>query len=202
MFAKCLAALAQRHPHAKLLHMISNDVADARNSAVMQAEGDWLWFIDTDMVFAPETLERLIAHDVDIVQVLCCMRHPPHEPVLWEYTAQQRNSAPVGFPRLVEVQSLGAGGTLYRKRVFETLTGPWFEGVIGTEDTYLAAKAKAAGLKLFVDMATPVGHITPVIVWPMFVNGDWHVRYDAMNGQSVVLPSAQSRIVKPGMVVV
>ena len=198
MFAACLARLAARHPDAKLLHLIGNDIADQRNKAVLQSEGDWLWFIDTDMIFAPEILERLLSHEVEFVQVLCMMRHPPHVPLLYEENEFKRNLAPVGPPRLVEVKSLGAGGTLYRKVLFETIPHPWFEGVIGTEDTNFAQKARQAGFKLYVDLASPVGHLTPMIVWPHYADGIWSTRYDAMNGQSVLLPPLEpSRIVQP-----
>lgn len=201
-FAACLARLAQRHPDAKIVQMVSNDIADARNKAVLQAEGDWIWFIDTDMLFAPNTIERLLAHGVDLVQVHCLKRHPPHEPIVWEDSAVDLSGAPRGRPRLIEVQSLGAGGTLYRKRVFEAIRGPWFEGILGREDTCFAEKAKAAGFQLFVDLATPVGHTTPVVVWPDYKNGEWQVRYDAMNGQSIWMPflGSESRIIKPTLV--
>jgi glycosyltransferase involved in cell wall biosynthesis len=200
-FSACLARLAQQHPDAKLVQMISNDIADARNKAVLQAEGDWVWFIDTDMLFAPETLTRLLSHRVDVVQVLCLKRHPPHEPILWEHDPVVPNRTPIGAPRLVEVQCLGAGGTLYRRTVFESITGPWFEGILGTEDTNFATKIRAAGFTMYVDLTTPVGHTTPMVVWPAYVNGSWCVRYDAMNGQTLTIPMLeQPRIVRPSLV--
>lgn len=198
-FAACLTRLAQQHPDAKIVQMVSNDIADARNKAVLQAEGDWLWFIDTDMLFAPNTLERLLAHNVDVVQVLCLKRHPPHEPILWEDSAVQLSKSPRGAPRLVEVKSLGAGGTLYRRKVFEAIKGPWFEGILGVEDTNCAQKIRLAGFKLWVDLATPVGHTTPMVIWPEYMNGVWVVRYDAMNGQQLRMPMLDSSpLILPG----
>jgi glycosyltransferase involved in cell wall biosynthesis len=200
LFAAALARLAQRHPDAQIVSMIGNDIADSRNKAVLQAGGDWIWFIDTDMLFAPETVDRLLAHDVDVVQVLCLKRHPPHEPIVWESSAVHLNHAPDGTPRLVEVQSLGAGGTLYRRCVFESIPGPWFEGVLGREDTCFAQKVKAAGVRLYVDLATPVGHTTPIVVWPHYdlASGQWLVRYDAMNGHSVMLPAVDTPVLIRG----
>jgi hypothetical protein len=199
-FAASLARLCQRHPDATVVQIVTNDIADGRNKAVMQAEGEWLWFIDTDMLFAPTTLERLLAHEVDVVQVLCLKRHPPHEPIVWEDSPTAMSVVPRGSPRLIEVQSLGAGGTLYRRTVFESMPGPWFEGILGVEDTNFAAKCKAKGFKLYVDMATPVGHTTPMVIWPVYdaASMAWSVRYDAMNGQNVTLPfPSQSQIVRP-----
>ena len=197
LFAVCLARLCQRHPDAKVVAVVGNDIATQRNKAVLQAEGDWIWFIDTDQVFAAETLERLLAHNVPVVQTLCVMRHPPHEPLTYSQSATTRDDRPTGSPRLIPVQSLGAGGTLYRKMVFEQIPGPWFEGVIGQEDTTFAAKIVRAGLPLHVDLATPVGHLTPMAVWPEYRDGEWRVRYDAMNGKQVYLPAVASRIVRP-----
>jgi GT2 family glycosyltransferase len=175
--------------------MISNDIADARNQAVLQAEGDWVWFIDTDMLFAPSTLERLLAHHVDVVQVLCLMRHPPHEPVLWQHSALTKNRMPEGPPRLVETKSIGAGGTLYRRRVFEAMPGPWFEGVLGTEDTNFARKLCLAGFRLYTDLTTPVRHLTPMAIFPRYVNGEWVVCYEAMNGQTAMIPYTDSQLI-------
>jgi len=191
-FAACLARLAQRHPDAELIHMIGNDIADSRNQAVMQCVGDWVWFIDTDMLFAPKTLQRLLDTGKDVIQVLCLMRHPPNEPVLYQHSAVQRDPGLSGPPRVVEVQSLGAGGTLYRKRAFEAMPGPWFEGILGREDTNFAQKLRAAGIPLFVDLSTPVVHLTPMGVRPKYDSktGTWAVEYVATNGIGITAPFA------------
>lgn len=187
-FTTCLARLMQRHPQAFPLHGMGNDVAAARNQIVAQAQGHWLWFIDSDQVFAPDALDRLLARDVPVVQALCLMRHPPHEPVLYEDSALTRNTRPRGAPRLVKVQSLGAGGTLYRKEVFHAVPPPWFEGPTGKEDTTFAAKLRAAGFPLHVDLAVPIGHLTPMAIWPAFDGLQWSVSYRAMNGAQVSGP--------------
>lgn len=190
-FALDLTILAQRHPGCKVTHILTNDIANGRNQAVLDAEGEWVWFVDTDMCFAPTTLERLLTHNVDVVQALVLKRHPPHEPLVWEDGPTMQNKYPRGRPRLIEVQSCGAGGTLYRRKIFETIPGPWFEGILGTEDTTFAAKIKAAGFKLHVDMQTPMGHLTPMVIWPTYINGSWKIRYTAANNQSVVMETLE-----------
>ena len=197
VFATCLARLLQRHPDAFLLHAIGTNIADQRNQVVRELQGDWVWFIDSDMVFAADTLTALLARNVPVVQTLCVNRHPPHEPILHTATAARRDAAPVGTPRLVEVEAVGSGGTLYRREVFATIPAPWFEGVLGTEDMTFARKLKAAGVLLYCDLAVPVGHLTPTIVWPRYEgDGTWGIRYQAMNGLAIQLP----RMTPPGLV--
>ena len=204
LFGAFLAALVSQHPDCKLLPIVGNDIAASRNKAVMQSEGDWLWFIDTDMAFAPTTLQRLLAHNVDCVQVLCLKRHPPHEPILYEHESEWIQKAPLGFPGLRRVRCLGAGGTLYRKTCFERVKGPWFEGPLGLEDTNFARKLVNAGVEIYCDLATPVGHTTVTIVWPEYNPNthSWNVRYDFMNGRSVQVPFEKSLIAEPGLAMV
>lgn len=199
MFAKCLARLAQRHPYAKIEHYIGNDIAQSRNKAVTELEGDWLWFIDTDMLFADVTLERLLAHHVPVVQTLVLMRYPPHEPVLWAAGSDIREPYLTGPPRLQQVDKLGAGGTLYRREVFSVVRAPWFEGILGKEDVNFAQKLHLAGVKLYVDLTTPCRHLTPVCVFPAYApqTGKWNIRYEMMNGDSLVIGGGPARILTP-----
>ncbi len=198
LFASHLAKLAQRHPDSEILPVVGNDIASNRNHAVRALRSapdlDWIWFIDTDMLFAPTTIQRLLAWDVAIVQMHVLMRHPPHKPVIWQADSTTQLSAPPGRPRLIEVPSVGAGGTLYRRHVFERVADPWFEGVIGKEDTTFAQKARAAGFTLHVDLTTPAWHQTPVLVSPVYVNGIWLIEYKFSNGQTVHVPFEGSPI--------
>jgi hypothetical protein len=199
MFAKCLARLAQRHPTAKIEHYIGNDIAQSRNKAVVEMEGDWLWFIDTDMLFADVTLERLLRHDVPVVQTLVLMRYPPHEPVLWAPGSDVREPYLTGPPRLQQVDKLGAGGTLYRRSVFAAVPFPWFEGVLGKEDMNFSQKLHLAGVPMFVDLTTACRHLTPCCVYPVYdtQTGKWSIRYEMVNGDSLTIGSGPSRILAP-----
>lgn len=189
VFANALAMLVQRHPDAHLSHIIGGNIAESRNYAAREMQGDWLWFIDTDMTFPPGILEQLLAHEVPVVQTLCLCRHPPHTPILHTEGDDHRDQFITGTG-LVTVQSLGSGGTLYRKECFTAVKDPWFEGVLGQEDVVFAAKLKDAGVPLAVDRDALIGHITPMIVWPYrFPDGRWGHRYQAMNGLSLAINS-------------
>jgi hypothetical protein len=37
-----------------------------------------------------------------------------------------------------------------------------------------------------------------MVIWPQYVNGQWCIRYDAMNGQQLLIPAVDtSPIVRP-----
>lgn len=58
-------------PAGLKLSKISNRPADvARNEIVKQLEKDWLFFMDADQTFAPETLQKLLSWDLPVVSGL------------------------------------------------------------------------------------------------------------------------------------
>lgn len=98
----------------------------------------WIWFIDDDHTFHPNTLLRLLQCNVDMVQPLLCTRRPPlnvnlpkHFPVSQDTTDAQllemlaansgRAAVPPGHRGLVETGYLGTGGLLIDARVLHAL---------------------------------------------------------------------------------
>lgn len=182
------------------------DVSAGRNAIVrnfLETDGDWLWFIDDDMVFESDILMRLLANKVDIVQALTLMRVPPHnatmymgpDPINFLYTQKVLTDE----MRLVEVDACGTGGMLIRRRVLEVLGSPWFDvGHIGTgalgEDIAFCEKAKAHGFGVFVDTTTPAGHITPVEIWPLRnpqKNEEWTTEVKFTSQVSLLIDAAK-----------
>ena len=128
-------------------------------------------FIDSDMTFPQDMVQRLLAHDKDIVATNCARRRMPTGP-----TAQR--TLPDGSRELIytmpdstgleEVESIGMGVMLIKRKVFESLSEPWFEtpwrtdkrGYIG-EDVFFCRKAAAAGFKIYIDhdVSKEIGHI-------------------------------------------
>jgi len=153
-----------------------------RNEAVQRMEGDWLLFIDDDMVWQPDAIEKLVQtreqYDLDIVGALCFRRSPPHQPTL--YMRTEPNAGPYNFLEkwdydVVEVDATGMAFCLIHKRVFERIADspmptlaerqglglPQFfawQGKLG-EDLRFCQDAKAAGCKIFVDTRIPIGHV-------------------------------------------
>lgn len=156
-----------------------------RNEAVHLFRGDWLMFIDDDMVFTPhdilQLLEDMDEHDLDIVGGLCFRRTEPHQPTL--YMRESPTAGRYSFLErwdsdLVEVDATGMAFVVIRKRVFEKIaaahgeTFPSFEerqatdppeyfrwyGRIG-EDLRFCQDAKDAGCRIFVDTRVKIGHV-------------------------------------------
>jgi hypothetical protein len=158
-----------------------------RNEAVQRMQGDWLLFIDDDMVFEPDAVKQLVAvqreYDLDIVGGLCFRRQPPHQPTL--YMREGPTSGGYNFLERwddgpVEVDATGLAFCLITRRAFETIAGspmpsfderastrpPSFFGwnnILG-EDLQFCQDAKKHGLKIWVDTRIEIGHVSEFTV--------------------------------------
>jgi len=145
-------------------------VAWQRNTIARQMEGDWLCYIDSDQVFAPDTLLRLLAWQRPIVGALIAGRHSPF-PICALRGMHSLPYEEVPAEGLVEVDAVGTGFMLIDRAVFNRLDAPWFEvGQINPErageDTYFCQKAREAGFSIAVDCGAVVGHHTGAVIWP------------------------------------
>lgn len=65
--------LASRYSNVKVIHRDNGGLPSARNAGCLRAEGNWIWFIDSDDVIAPYALDvlrgRALATNCDAVQV-------------------------------------------------------------------------------------------------------------------------------------
>lgn len=104
-------------------------------------------FIDSDMRFPEDTVERLLAHKLDIVGANCVHRG-----------SNKTNTGikSKGKKGLEEVDHIGFGVILISMKAFSSIPEPWFatpydgQKFIG-EDIFFCHKAKKQGLKLWVD---------------------------------------------------
>jgi glycosyltransferase involved in cell wall biosynthesis len=142
------------------LHIQDNSVIPAsRNNCVQKAQEykvDYILFIDSDMVFPPEALQEMIAHDVDIVALNYTTRGSVIKPTAqnFDYMAVESRHAKT---RLEEVMLAATGFMLIKMEVFEKLQKPYFNfaannhnEIVG-EDYFFCYSARAAGYKIFVD---------------------------------------------------
>jgi len=151
----------------------AGSLADARNSLVQQALDDGcshLLMLDTDQVYPPETLMRLLSHDVDICGVRVHRRWMPFDPIFLRGDVGRYESVPddeMYSGDLIPVDATGTGCLLFNMDVFLRIDQPWFEfgmheGKPVGEDVNLCSKARAAGIEIYVDTSIEVGHLATV----------------------------------------
>ncbi len=65
--------LTSEFMNVKAIHRDNGGLPSARNAGCLRAEGNWIWFVDSDDVIAPNALdvlrERALATDCDAVQI-------------------------------------------------------------------------------------------------------------------------------------
>ena len=165
-----------------------------RNEAVQKMRGDYLIFIDDDMVWHPKDIGRLVASYYELLDNveleafmiggLCFRRTPPYQPTL--YMREKPTSGAYNFLEewdegLVEVDATGCAFLLIPANVFEAIAGtpmPPFadrERLGGLpsffrwdknfgEDLQFCQDAKAAGVRIFVDTRIEIGHVGQIEV--------------------------------------
>lgn len=161
-------ATAAMQVPAKLHFYKTSLVHDARNKIVQNAidnKMSHIMFIDSDMYFEPEAINKLLEHDKDIVAGLYYRKLPPHQPNITE-----RKGDLLRFPRVwpknkpFKIFAAGTGFMLIKTSVFEKLEEPWFyfaslgDQYMG-EDIYFCKKAGDAGFDVWVDPTIEIGHI-------------------------------------------
>ena len=172
------------------------NISTGRNTVCRQfLEQDsvpWLWMLDTDMWFTPDTLDRLIEAADPVARpllgALCFSQNPddpdgrsPH-PTLYELTEPAPGE--VSFIRykkwrdgaVMRVAGTGAACLLIHRAVLETVekesgdvAAPWFrESVLGTqlvgEDLTFCLRAGAAGVPVHVATGVKVGHMKTIML--------------------------------------
>ncbi len=163
--AACITAMVMQSRVALGLKWgFAGDVAENQNIFVHQAlatESTHLLLVETDMIFPPDTLMRLLAHDQDIVGALYRFREPPYDVMLWP----RGEDVPRG---LIDRPAVPSGLMLINTTVLKTLKCPWFfkaytdqPNYMITSDRNFCEAAVAAGFRIFADgdLSRQVRHI-------------------------------------------
>ena len=176
-FAECLLNLRPvGEVEVKLLK--GTLVYDARNQLMewaLKAGGyDYVLWLDSDMTFAPDLLERLM-EDIQgrqIVTGLCFGRRPPFSPCIYKSVRVEQEG--VGFmpytdnyfdyPRdqLFEVEGCGFACVLMRMDVLETMSVygiPFFPLAGLGEDLAFCWRARKIDIRIHCDSRLKIGHI-------------------------------------------
>ena len=126
---------------------------------------DYLLFSDDDMTFPPDTLDRLLEHQKEIIGVLSYSRKLPLQPTvqLLDGSVLKYGEAP---DKLFEVKAVGGGVLLIKMKVFTKIEQPFFNikshpsgfTLVG-EDSWFCEKARDAGFKVYCEPSLSVGHL-------------------------------------------
>lgn len=133
----------------------------------LEIDATHLLFIDTDMTFPPNLLEKLLSWKKDIVACNCTTKLPPFTPTarLDFNTPLYVDEEPGGLRKVFQV---GTGVMLIHTSVFKRMKKPWFPIIwkeeaqkYQGEDWSFIEQAKALGIPIYVDqdISCGVGHL-------------------------------------------
>lgn len=173
-FCQSLAML-QKVGECTLAMKAGSLIYTSRNDLAMnavQSDMDYVFWMDSDMSFPPDTLVRMIdtlqKHDLDILTGLYFRRVPPYSPVLFDQLEMRRNiccwSEFKSIPdELFEVGGCGFGCVLMKTEVFlsvQSKHGNMFAPIGNNgEDIAFCIRARDCGYKIWCDPSIICGHV-------------------------------------------
>lgn len=178
-FCQSLAQL-QKVGECSLCMLSGSLVYTSRNNlalSAIQAEADYVFWLDSDMVFPSDTLVRMFKvleeNNLDILTGLYFRRVPPYSPVLYERLELDGEACDYAefktLPdELFEVGACGFGCVLMKSDVFfdvQAKFGNMFAPIGNNgEDVAFCWRARECGYKIFCDPEIICGHVGYSIV--------------------------------------
>lgn len=151
------------------------------NEAYKRKPDDIIW-IDTDMVWEPDTLRQLLKHDVDVVGSACRKKIPDN--VQFNFQLFKEKSFEPDEKGLIEVRRLGTGFLRMSRKAYTHLwendkkyevqgvmgsnvfeIGIWQGRELLSEDFIVCEKLLERGFKVFMDPNLTVGHVGTFNYW-------------------------------------
>lgn len=160
-----------------LIYTSRNDLA----TMAIQMNADYVFWLDSDMVFKPDTLIRMMdtlkKNDLDILTGLYFRRVPPYTPVLFDqldidgtvcYWSEFKDIP----DKLFEVGGCGFGCVLMKTDVFFDVQGKFgqmFAPIANNgEDVAFCWRARECGYKIYCDPTVICGHVGYSVVDDQF----------------------------------
>ena len=137
---------------------------------IVKGDYDYLFAVDADISFPPDTLKKLLSHDKDMVSGIYIQRIPGKHCI--EIMRRNNMGGVSHIPweeirgkGLVKVDSAGFGCVLIKREVFTSIEYPHFvyksaldHNHTISEDIYFFLKAAAAGKEIWADTSLLCGH--------------------------------------------
>ena len=143
-------------------------------ASALNEGADYILWIDADMRFPKNTIDRLLRHNKPIVGVNATTRSIPIKATAKnleiDFERKENHWKPVSSKSkkgLERVTSIGCGVMMVKREVFEKTPRPWFwfeqlpgDKLLG-EDVYFCIKAHDAGFETWVDhdLSNEIGHV-------------------------------------------
>ena len=127
---------------------------------------DYLFAVDHDVTFAPDTLKKMIQHDKDLVAGVYRQRLEPQRIEIYDLNQQRMEYSDIHGRSLVQIGGCGFGCVLLTKQILQSVGYPQFEyhhalnhNDTISEDTDFCKKALTKGFTLWCDPSIVCGHI-------------------------------------------
>lgn len=138
-------------------------ISENRTYCVAQARQnncDYLFFVDDDMTFPPDTLKRLIGHKKDIIGTVYHSRKLPLTPTVECLTGETIQK------ELFRVKAVATGVMLINLDIFNKIDKPYFDTethengfTLMGEDSWFCRQAERKGIDIWCDPTIKIKHI-------------------------------------------
>jgi hypothetical protein len=158
MVQHCAAMNIEVTPHFCIGTLIVNQ-RDQLADMAMEADSTHILWLDSDMMFPPDTVQRLLAHAVPIVAGNYVTRQYPHKTVAYKQLHDWRSYVVnTGHQDLIKVAAVGMGCMLVHTDVIRAMHRPRFQTTwiaetndhMG-EDFYFCQEAQKLGYDVWID---------------------------------------------------
>ena len=180
-FAQSLAVLQKGGNETAIMFECGSLIYDARNKLAKQAikmQADYTMWLDSDMIFKPDTMVRLLEHNAPIVSGAYFRRSPPYHLVAFDKCdTETREWTDLPLPtETVKCGGVGFGCVLVRTDVLFEVAAKyktWFEPMNGFgEDLSFCYRARECGFDILLDPSITCGHVGHIVV-----NEDFYKAY-------------------------
>lgn len=180
-FAQSLAMLQKGGNETAIMFQVGSLIYDARNKLAKQAikmQADYTMWFDSDMIFQPDTMIRLLEHNAPIVSGAYFRRSPPYHLVAFDKcNTEEREWSDLPLPtETVKCGGVGFGCVLVRTDVLLEVAakyGTWFEPMNNFgEDLSFCYRARQCGYDILLDPSISCGHVGHIVV-----NEDFYKAY-------------------------
>jgi GT2 family glycosyltransferase len=162
-------------------------VYTSRNHLVRQAlimGADFILWLDSDMVFSADLLQRLMTHmedpEIDFVSALYFRRVAPYSPVIYDELEVEDGNVRYTETKTIpdhpfEVAGCGFGGVLMRTSVAAEVAnnnrGRMFDPIDGLgEDLTFCWRARQLGHRIICDPSITMGHVGHMVITKEFAD--------------------------------